>query len=136
MLRHYNIANELFVLDHGIANPSDAEWNGFIEDVRPLIARTRPKLLIRSQGGAPDASQRARVAEAYGVEDPDLALLSDSPFAHALVTAFRWLGLAKRTRVFRYDETDAALDFLALTGQVRAEADRLLHNRRQVRRAG
>ncbi len=93
--------DEILVLVHSSADPSDAEWEAWIERER---RRTHRALLISTAGGAPNSRQRARVAEATPYargQRPPVALLTDSAVTRHVMTAFAWiLGAEHPMRAF------------------------------------
>src|SRR6185312_1703741 len=87
---------DLLVLCYTTAPPSDADWNVWIDREKRMEHRA---ILVSTEGGSPDARQRARVAQetdTKGAPRPPLALMTDSAAVRSVMTAFSWI-LGKNT---------------------------------------
>ena len=116
--------DELLILCYLRDSPSDAEWSVWLERSKPMKHRA---LLISTEGGAPNARQRARVATEIGqgvAQRPPVALLTDSLVIRSVMTAFSWvLGSAHPIRAFPREGVDTALEWLGVqTRSVRVRA--------------
>jgi hypothetical protein len=104
---------QLIVFVHGRVAPSAQDWDLWLDQARQRAYRA---LLIGSLGGAPDARQRAQVANTTRVDGsarPRTALLTDSTVQRHVVTAFGWLlGDRQPMRAFGPDDVEAALTWL------------------------
>jgi hypothetical protein len=119
----FSTVDDLLVMCHSSAAPSDEEWNSWIE--RQALPRHRA-ILISTAGGAPNSAQRARVAKAVdGISPrPPVALLTDSAVLRSLMTAFSWLlGADQRIKGFSPTAVAEAVSWLGVsTTPVRVEA--------------
>lgn len=125
----FTAVDDLLVLCYLRASPSDAEWDVWLARERPMEHRA---LLVWTDGGAPNARQRARVASETGhglATRPPVALLTDSMVIRSVMTAFTWvLGAAHPIKAFPREAIDAALEWLPVRPQptrVRAAIARL-----------
>lgn len=103
--------DECIVSVHGPAVPTDGEWDkamALLESVGPARARS----LIWTEGGAPNATQRAKLAKVTGSARSPMAVLTASGLARAAGTAMSWFNPA--FRMFAPEELDAALDHLTI----------------------
>jgi hypothetical protein len=75
--------------------PSEQEWNEFLRllsSQRQELEARNLKILVHTDGGAPNAEQRKRLAETLGDYHPRVACISDSVkvrFASVLITLFQ-----------------------------------------------
>jgi hypothetical protein len=108
----FTSVGDLFVLCHARASPSDDEWDTW---ARYEALRRNRGILISTAGGAPNSSQRARIAKN---SKPDqlrgpVALLTDSAVLRGLLIAFGWLlGDQQRMRAFAPGAVEDALTWL------------------------
>jgi hypothetical protein len=113
---------EVLVLCHSKANPSEAEWDVWIPNERRGEHRA---LLVVTLGGAPNSRQRARVADvirAKGGAAPPVAILTDSAINRTLMTAFTWLlGRRHEMKAFDLAGVDEAIGWAG----VKARPDRV-----------
>lgn len=104
--------DDLLVLCHSHAHPSDSEWDTWLETERQ---RKHRALLVVTQGGAPNARQRARVAEVLGEmagPNPPVALVTDSGLNRLLMSAFTWLlGHHHRMKAFAPNAVSEAVEW-------------------------
>jgi hypothetical protein len=121
--------NDLLILYYSEKNPTDPEWDAWIACVKQ---RAHSAMLIWSDGGAPNPSQRARLVDgtdAGPAPRPPLALLTDSALVRGMMTAFAWLrGRHQPMKAFPQRELDQALAWLGVSfpsGRVQAELMRL-----------
>lgn len=104
----------ILVLVHTREPPAQAEWDGYLDAVID-VGRARPEmaLLVVTEGGAPDAAQRAQLAEAYGDTPTLTAVCNHSSVVQCVITAVGWITRA-RVRGFGYDDLAAAVAYLRL----------------------
>lgn len=117
----------LLVCRQGASEPSDQDWKEFL---RLLAAQRREfeaqqlKILVHTDGGAPQAEQRKQLAETLGDYHPRVACISNSVkvrFASVLITLFQ-----RNYRQFSVSEKKLALAHLELTPAQCVFADRTL----------
>ncbi len=97
---------------HSATNPSDAEWDEYIAHIATMKQLTGERFrdaagFAITDGGAPNAAQRKRLADIAGKEEPLGAVVSDSMMVRGVVTALSWLGI--RVRAFGVGEIAAAM---------------------------
>lgn len=87
---------DLLVLVHGVQNPSEAEWNAYVEYARAGIYGDKPltRLLVTTLGGSPNASQRRALLIAGGSKLVPTCVCTDSTVARGVITAIGWLASA------------------------------------------
>lgn len=112
----FHVERELAILVHGERPPTQDEWAQYIR----ALEEARPRrLLVVSQGGGPNAAQRAevvRVLKAMCKEDGiefATAVLSSSALARGITTAIRWLSGAE-LKSFHYHDIKGAMSYLGL----------------------
>jgi hypothetical protein len=78
----------LFIDRH---DPTRAEWQAWLDFVEVGRATyRRPRVVVYSEGGAPDANQR-RALESVMVPETKIAVLVDSLLGRGVVTALGWM---------------------------------------------
>ena len=78
--------------------PTDAEWNQELELIRAQKVKT---ILVRTQGGSPNALQRRQYAEATGKQRILVSVVTDSSVAVAVVSLIGWLVGRRDLMAFR-----------------------------------
>ena len=96
---------------HASEAPSDAEWEALLGLFR-LAAEEGVELrtLVYTEGGAPNARQRALLNDVLAGLKPRVAVLTPSAAARAIGVAISWFN--PDLRVFAGDELSRALDHL------------------------
>jgi hypothetical protein len=106
-------AEGCIILVHSADPPSDTEWNRWLEALSRYLLRTsRARMLVMSQGGAPNPSQR-RASDAVTAphhRDMKVAVVTQSTFVRGVVAAFRVL--LPFYRAYAPRELEAALAYL------------------------
>ncbi|MEP7122267.1 MAG: hypothetical protein ABJE95_15205 [Byssovorax sp.] len=104
--------------------PSAREWDEYAGAVRATMTSPQPLsgVLVLSEGGGPDAKQRAQVVKAFGPTPVPLAICSTSMMERGVVTAMSWIYRA-RTASFHFDDLAGALRHLAI-GEARWSSQR------------
>ena len=110
-------SGNFIVFVHGSLAPSADEWQKLIG-----LFRTHPNLsllrtLVFTEGGAPNAAQRADLAAVIGSVKMPVSVITDSIIARGAGTALSWLNPA--LRLFAPKDFDDALDHLGATGHER-----------------
>lgn len=98
------------VFVHTKSSPTDAEWDQILGLFRNLPEIRKVRVLVYTQGGAPDPKQRAKLSQLLSMIKPPVAVLTPSPLARAAGVAISWF--LPSLRVFDADGLDAALDHL------------------------
>lgn len=95
--------------------PTDAEWNSYMQIVEQNVTLPNAHVLALTDGGGPNASQRARVnsilARAAG-RPLFSAVVSDSPLVRGVVGALRLFH--RNTESFSAAQVQEAMRFIAL----------------------
>jgi hypothetical protein len=103
------VVGSVWVFVHTKENPSDDEWATLMKqytDPNQKNVRT----LVYSEGGAPNAGQRAKLKQLQGGVAVPIAVLTPSQMVRAAVTAIGWFN--DRVRSFPADQMEEALNFL------------------------
>jgi len=121
------------VLVHSDRAPTAADWGRILQLYRAsAVARSAP-ILVHTDGGAPDALQRAELLKVFGPVRPRVAILTRSVIARAAAKAISLL--ITELRVFNVDQIDAAVDHLGLSESDKLAAARTLHGLKQELKA-
>ena len=102
---------DLVVLVHDRENPTAAEWSAFLAELRRIDV-SRARVLVRTDGAAPDSLQRQQLNDLLKGQKLPIAVLSDSALVRGVGTALRWFNPA--VRVFAASALDGALEHLHL----------------------
>jgi hypothetical protein len=112
----------MMILRENREDPLDSEWDEFL---RFLTTNSDDliniKMLVRTDGGVANASQRKRLAQALGKNEPLVAVVSDAMkvrFAGATIALFQ-----SNYRQFTTKELPQAYAHLQLTQEQRRVAD-------------
>ncbi|MEO8184430.1 MAG: hypothetical protein ABI895_36945 [Deltaproteobacteria bacterium] len=106
------------VFVHGSRAPTDSEWESVLDYYRQAPDASRLRALVYTEGGAPDAKQRARLVE-LGHAQARIAVLTTSALARAAGIAVSWF--IPHLRLFKPSEVERALDHLETTTTERVE---------------
>lgn len=112
------LVENVVVVVHTAFSPSDDEWDAYLQT---LVAAanahggdlTRCRQLMMTDGGGPNSVQRLsaqRTLAAVNGEAMPLAVVSSSPAARGIVTAFNWMKM--NIRMFHPMEVGSAFEFL------------------------
>jgi hypothetical protein len=101
----------LIILVHTKEPPAESEWQEYVEEARQRRNELRAFLVV-TEGGGPNAMQRAALDEAVGLEKhpAKTAVVTVSVVARGIVTAIGWF--SKNIKAFSTNQLPAALDFL------------------------
>lgn len=105
------------VFVHGTLAPSPSEWSSVIDSLRAHSSLSALKILVFTEGGAPNAAQRADLTAVLANKKLPIAVLTTSVIARAAGTALTWLNPG--FRVFGPSDFDKALDYLGASGAER-----------------
>jgi hypothetical protein len=100
---------------HGDASPTDAEWEAGIAFFKDTPDPSRLSAIIYTEGGAPNAAQRAQLNAVLGSNKVRIGVLTGSAAARAAGVAVRWFN--PELAIFGAEDVEAALD------HIRAPAD-------------
>ena len=117
--------DDYFVVVHTTTPPSDNEWNEVLAEFRKFDDLKRARIFVYTEGGAPNARQRALLNQVMATAKPPVAVLTSSSLARAAGTAISWFNPA--IRLFAPDDAESALDHLAAAGVDRVRLRKALH---------
>lgn len=100
----YRMTPHLMVLAHSETAPDSGEWSDWVEE---MVKQRCRNVLVWTDGGTPDAAQRALIGTRIG--QVKATVLSESPLAKPVSTVLRWVG--HDIRVYGFNELDAALTY-------------------------
>jgi hypothetical protein len=101
------------VCAHTERGPSDDEWSGFLTCLAEIRDPSAARVLVHTDGGAPNAHQRALLKAQCGSVSPPIAVLTPSSGARAIATAISWF--IPTIRVFRPEDINGALRHLGVS---------------------
>jgi hypothetical protein len=96
-------------------DPSDQEWDAYLEDVLQHAKGLKGVLVYTSKSG-PSASQRARSNAAFEASKADIptAVMTGSRMVRGIVTALSW-ALGGKIKAFEPNDFQGAVEYLELT---------------------
>ncbi len=108
---------DYFIWMHGTEAPENDKWQASIEAMRAYVRAHDNKFdnyrgLVFTDGGAPTASQRADLNSIYGGRPVKVAVIANSAFVRAVITALTWFDL--KIKAFAPKEIAAALDHIGV----------------------
>ena len=107
----FKVIDRLFLVVYGTANPSDEEWDAYLDLVkRHGIDRTMQ--LIFTDGGEPSAPQRRVLNELLGGRPVPVAVVSGSVRVRGTVTALSWFN--RKIRAFPPSAMGDAIAYLEI----------------------
>lgn len=119
-LRTSSLATEVVgdhvVVVHAVDAPTDEEWRQTVV-LQTSLPPDRVRVLVWSDGGAPNAKQRAVLNAALRGGQPLTAVLTPSQVAQAVGIAISWFN--PRLQIFAPTEVELALDYLNILGSDR-----------------
>jgi hypothetical protein len=114
----------IMVYVHADVPPTDAEWEAGISFFKETSDPSRLSALVYTQGGAPNAAQRARLNAVLGSNKVRIGLLTASAAARAAGVAVRWFN--PELSIFGPEDVEAALDHIRAPTDQRSEVKRAL----------
>lgn len=95
-------------------NPSDEDWDAYLEEITANVNRIKGVLVYTEKVG-PSAPQRARSNAAFAEVGADVktAIMTGSRMVRGMVTAFSW-ALGGKVKAFTTLEFSDAVDYLDL----------------------
>lgn len=107
----YKVIDRLFIVVYAAADPTDDEWQGYLEEVKHHgIERTMQ--LISTEGGGPTATQRRYLNELLDGRTVPVAVMSASTRIRGVVTALSWFN--RSIRAFPPSGLSDALAYLEI----------------------
>lgn len=126
----YEAVGDVMVCVHGESEPSDGAWNQFLAVcLADMASGSIRRVIVSSDGGAPNATQRRLLTESDSVPT---AVLTDSKVAKGASVVLRWFG--KQIAVFEPDRVDEALEYLDITSPLAADVREALARQQSARR--
>jgi hypothetical protein len=130
------IIDRLFIVVYGAANPTDEEWDGYLELVeRHGVERTMQ--LICTDGGEPSSVQRRRLNLLLNGRTVPVAVVSDRARVRGTVTALSWFN--RKIKAFPPSALREAIAYLEIpatrTELIEREIIKLRAELGQARRA-
>lgn len=116
------------VFVHGVTPPTVEDWNSILAMWSEIPDIKSFRVLVFSQGAAPNAVQRAELSKVLGAVRPRIAVVTSSLLPRMAGKAFALF--IPEFRVFDVNQLDAALSYLEL-GSDRARVERTLSELRQ-----
>ena len=108
------MVGDFVVVAQATESPGDEEWRRNIA-LQTSIPAERVRVLVWTDGGAPNAKQRAALAAALKGTQPLSAVVTPpSSIARAVGTAIRWFN--PQLGVFSHEDIEAALNHLGVQG--------------------
>ena len=118
----FKLVHNVGICVHNARNPNKEEWDSYLEMSLAIKNAagddfSRFRQLVFSDGGGPNAAQRAASADlAKGVKGADklkVGVVSRSMVVRGIVTTFRWAGFPLRS--FAPEQLAQAFSFLAVS---------------------
>jgi hypothetical protein len=124
---------EIFVVAHADAPPTNEEWVATLDQYRKLADIAKARILVFTEGGAPNTLQRDQLNKLFQGRHPKTAVVTGSRMVRGVVTAVSWFN--PQTRAFAPNDLEGALahlnvepsersQVLALAAEVQAEIRR------------
>jgi hypothetical protein len=112
----FRVLPEINLAVNSSQDPSDDEWNAYIAAVTAKIEGgadvTKMRTLVFSDGGGPNAAQRALINEGLAGRPTRVALVSSSLAVRGVTTALRWFN--PQIKSFSPSDVTSAFRFLDL----------------------
>lgn len=117
------------VVVHTEAAPEPNEWVTYVATLAAVLgANPCTPVLVITEGGGPDARQRAQLKDAVGAASGRVAICTHSGIARRMITAIGWITHGT-LRGFDHDDLPAAMTFLDLAparlGEIKAQIHKL-----------
>jgi hypothetical protein len=123
---------DVFVVVDGVGKPEPSEWQELISDFSEFLEQGTLRVLVASEGGAPDATQRKLLSDTIRGRPARFALLAKSAGVRAagMAVSFFVPGFS----VFKVTDVEKALSHLDVRSATHEELRQALSEvRRQVR---
>jgi hypothetical protein len=101
---------------HGEPDPTEVEWDGFVAlcEVSEGTA-----ILVVTNGGGPNAAQRAQIDRLAQWRDRPTAIVTESAIARGVATAILWT--ERNVRAFYPHQLDDAFEYIEIEAASRGE---------------
>jgi hypothetical protein len=109
---------------HADLPPTDAEWEAGIAVFKDAPDPSRLSAIVYTEGGAPNAAQRARLNAVLGAAKVRIGVLTSSAAARAAGVAVRWFN--PELSIFGPEDVEAALDHIRVPAEQRNDVKRAL----------
>jgi hypothetical protein len=103
----------VIVVENAIA-PTNAEWNGYCEQVARAVSLANASGIAITDGGGPNTPQRGQINDLLAGRQAPSAVISDSRMIRGIVTALSWFN--KKTYAFSPNEIMKALTYTGVEG--------------------
>lgn len=120
----YAALGNLFLLAHNACPPPDKVWCAYLDEMRRVHAVAEMRTLIFTQGGGPDARQRAAMNEIIQGAPSRVAVVTDSVLAQNVAAALQLFN--PEVRCFPLARVEAAYSYLSILGPARGRVARAL----------
>lgn len=107
----YRAFDDAFVVVHGADNPTEAEWERYLQSIEATPTKAT-RILVVTYGGGPNATQRAHLNKIIYPKPPAVAVCTDAAMVRGIVTAIGWFN--PRIRAFARDDVGRALTYLGV----------------------
>jgi hypothetical protein len=114
----------LHVCVHGSRNPTNVEWQRYLNASNEIASLADCRIVILTRGGSPSGQQRQALMTAIGKRTRPVALLTDNSVARMAIFAMRVFNPAMKA--FATKELRPAGDFLGLSSLERDRVAQLL----------
>lgn len=108
----FAVEGEIMVVLHTTSPPSESEWTKWMEALRRIPVH-RLKMLVFSDGGAPDTLQRGVFIDHLGSAQPPIAVVSNALAIRGVVTAISWFN--RQVKLFSPAQLPAAFAHLGVS---------------------
>jgi hypothetical protein len=126
-MQHY-IEGNLFVLVLNDQQPSDAEWNDYLNDLAGLSERIEQvRTLVITRGGGPNTQQRGQLKDTLGKRVTNTAVVTDAFMSQTIVRAISWFNPS--ISVFSTGKISKAFKYLGIS---KSKSRQLLEQIRQM----
>jgi hypothetical protein len=110
----YKLVRKTHVAVHTVENPSDAEWQAYLDHIKEWI-RFVDGIFSYTVGGGPNAAQRDRSVEFWKgqAKQPPIAVVTPSILVVRMAGALRWF-MPTQIKAFVPRDMNKAYDYLQL----------------------
>lgn len=107
----WRVERRTFVCVHAKDMPTDEEWMPVVDAIEQLVRQGgTTRVLVHTEGGAPDAGRRAQLSQVLGGIKPRVSVLASSVVARTAGTALSWF--IPNFKTFALDQVDQAIEHL------------------------